>query len=310
MGLGGGLIWTGVVRNLKDKFPNARIYLLYRPGIKSLIFRLPYSEAEVFVNNPDICGVVTKFSFEYPCLVLRGIFNKNILLVDINDKKLCYWDSFKHNRMIYKQGRHAIAVGCEKWGIANPKLCTRIELLESEKLAAQKILDQYNLKTGEYIVIEPHVKDENTPNKLWKFENWQMLVDRLNEWIKINNLNCAVVQVGVRNSKVLDGVTDMTGKTTFRQVAYVLKNARLLIAHEGGLVHLAKAVNTKAVVLIGALLPKELMAYPDNINFYTDINCKNCGLFEPCPKNRRCMEDISVDKVFKAVKEQLSKNRL
>lgn len=79
----------------------------------------------------------------------------------------------------------------------------------------------------------------------------------------------------------------------------------MLVAQEGGLVHLARAVRKKAIVLIPALLPYELMAYPENINFYTDLDCKWCGLFSPCPKNRKCMDDISVEDVFNTVINQV-----
>jgi len=49
-----------------------------------------------------------------------------------------------------------------------------------------------------------------------------------------------------------------------------------------------------------------LASYPSDINFYTDIDCKNCGLKIPCPINRKCMSAITVEQVFDAVKSVLS----
>ena len=68
------------------------------------------------------------------------------------------------------------------------------------------------------------------------------------------------------------------------------------------MVHLASALKKRSIVLLSGLAPPELFAYQDNINLHTDINCKNCGLKTPCPINRKCMEHITVEQVFDAVK--------
>ena len=90
----------------------------------------------------------------------------------------------------------------------------------------------------------------------------------------------------------------ITGKTTFRETAGILENSFTFIAYEGGLIHLARAVEKTCIVLISAVEPEEMMAYPDNINLYSEIDCANCGLKVPCPIERECMKRITTDDVF------------
>jgi ADP-heptose:LPS heptosyltransferase len=156
--------------------------------------------------------------------------------------------------------------------------------------------------SNQYICIEPNAKKEFTPNKAWFWENWQALVEIINRYIVDNDFSCKVVQIGSTTEKVLDGVVDLTGKTTFREVGCILSTALLLISCEGGLAHLARAVKKRSIVLMSSLAPRELFSYPANINFYTDIECKNCGLKVPCPINRKCMKEITIEQVFEAVK--------
>lgn len=299
MGLGGALIWTGVVRNIKSNSWQSRIFLFVNRNISK-------AEYDVYKNNPDINCVIRKFGLKHLYILIMKWWEKYInrfncqkdYFVDTNNKEMIYWDNFKYGRMRYKSGLHAISIGCRELGIKNPVLYPRIELTQIERRNAQDILNRNFLKPNNYIVVEPHVKSQNSPNKIWDFENWQKLIDNLIKFILVNKLDYHIAQIGMKGSKLLDRTINLTGQTTFRETAYLIENSKFLIAHEGGLVHLARAVNKKSVVLISAIMPKELMAYPENINFYNDVGCKECGLFRHCSFGRKCMKSIQVEDVL------------
>lgn len=91
----------------------------------------------------------------------------------------------------------------------------------------------------------------------------------------LNTEGFAVVQLGEVNEDLIPGVDyDFRGKTSFDETAYVIKHACVHVDTEGGLVHVARAVNTKSVVMFGPT-PVEFFGYPSNVNI-PSTECGNC----------------------------------
>lgn len=303
MGFGGALIWTGLAYNLKRKWPAKKVIFLYDRSLRNCIFRKPHPDHIIYQNNKDIDYIFDRLAWRFK----KWKFNLNdVITVDMANPAYLYYREDTAEIIFYKTGRHAIQIACDVHNIPDAELQPRIELLEKEIDSANRLLEKHSLLKNQYICIEPHSKKEFTPNKAWFWENWQRLVDLMNRYIRDNNLTCKLVQIGLPANKVLNGVVDLTGKMTFRETAQVLKSAVTFISYVGGLTHLSRAVGRKSIVLVSAWEPLELASYPDDINFYTDIDCKNCGLKIPCPINRKCMQQITVEQVFEAVKSVLS----
>ncbi len=302
MGYGGALIWTGLARNLKNKYPAKKIVFVYEKSLRDFIFRKHYPDHIVYKNNKDINCIVDDITWR---LKKWAFTSDNVIVVDMRNPACRYHEKDTENRIFYKTGRHAIQIACDVYDIPDAKLQPQICLTDEEIDNANSLLRTHGLSKNQYICIEPHAKEAFTPNKSWFWENWQSLVEIINRYIADNNFSCKVVQVGATTEKVLDGVVDLTGKTTFREAGGILSKALLLISCEGGLAHLARAVKKRNIVLMSSLAPRELFSYPSNVNFYTNIECKNCGLKVPCPINRKCMKAITPEQVFEALKSSL-----
>ena len=309
MGFGGALIWTGIARNLKSKYPDKRVifYYRYRGSLKDYIlkpFRTEPSHPEhvIYKYNEDIECVCDHLTW----LLKKWFYRQGIsIIVDLDNPAYFYYERDRAERIFYKTGRHAIQIGCDVHNIPNAKLQPKIKLSDREKERANRLLKSHGLFSNQYICIEPHAKKEFTPNKAWFWKNWQELVNHINRYVRDNHISCNLVQIGVKTDRVLKGVVDLTGKTSFRETAHILKNAITFLSYMGGLTHLSKAVGKKNIVIISAWEPLELASYPDDINLYTDIDCKNCGLKIPCPINRKCMAAITVQQVYEVVKSVL-----
>jgi ADP-heptose:LPS heptosyltransferase len=95
---------------------------------------------------------------------------------------------------------------------------------------------------------------------------------------------------------------DFTDKTNIRQLAALLKRARLLITNDSAPLHLGCAMGTKVLAIFG---PTDLRKYGPTGEFDAAINKK---LFcSPCEKavckyNHECMRLISADEVYDAAK--------
>jgi ADP-heptose:LPS heptosyltransferase len=299
MGFGGALIWTGLANNLKIINPDKTIIFIYRKALRQFIFQKPHEDHIIYMNNPDISLIVDNIRW----LFIKHRFNKNeIIQVNMNNPAYLYWEKDTKEKITYKTGSHAIQVACNVHGIHNAILQPKIVLTHDEEESVAKLLKSFGLIENKYICIEPHFKTSFSPNKAWFWDRWQNLVDDLKSYIAKNQLDIKIVQIGTRTDKILNGVIDLTGKTSFRQASRVLEQSITFIGYEGGLVHLSQSVRKKSIVLISAMIPKELVAYPENVNFYSNIDCKHCGLKVPCPRNRECMQSITVNDVFESVK--------
>jgi ADP-heptose:LPS heptosyltransferase len=101
-------------------------------------------------------------------------------------------------------------------------------------------------------------------------------IDKIIEIVSLlNSRGFHTVQLGAAHEPLVEGVkTDFRGRLTIRQSASVLKLALCYIGPEGGLVHLAKAVNTPSVVYFGST-PLSFFGYSGNVNLSSN-SCNGC----------------------------------
>ena len=100
---------------------------------------------------------------------------------------------------------------------------------------------------------------------------------------------------------------DLRGKTNLIEAAHIVKNAALLLGPEGGLVNLAKAVGTPAVVFFGST-PIEFFGMKANTNiaprvcggcwWSTESYLRQCPLLEKTPP---CTDSLNVAQIVEAV---------
>lgn len=296
MGYGGALIYSGLARNLKQKFPKKKVIFAYPLNLDELLWHRAALDRLVWKHNEDIDMIINQLHWS---LIRHRYPPAETIVINIDDPHYFYWVKNHGTWIEYKQGKHAIQIACDIHDIKNADLRPKIVLSLPEKEKVKRLLKRNNLTPGQYLCIEPHTKETFSPNKAWFWERWQELVGRLKDF--------TIVQIGTAGSKILDGTINLTGQTTFRETAEVLAHAKLLISAEGGLPHLAAAVGTPAVVLLSNVLPPELVAYPQNKNLYADQTCVCRGLKTPCPRGRACMAAITVDQVYRAAREVLDK---
>lgn len=183
--------------------------------------------------------------------------------------------------------------------------------LQVSEKDTMEILSRFDLEGRNYITVnrgEGH-RNSNSP-KLWPKKNYDLLVQMIKERFP----NYLIVQLGSDEEYgTFEGIDiNLCGKTTLRDIKYVIKGASLHIDNEGGLVHLRHMLGGKSVVLFG---PTEIetFGYVDNINIRV-CNCKEAcsnysqNWFNGCILSngiKSCMDNISVDMVFDRVKDYL-----
>jgi ADP-heptose:LPS heptosyltransferase len=101
-------------------------------------------------------------------------------------------------------------------------------------------------------------------------------------------------------------VVDYTGKLGINQSASVVKNARLVISNDTGLMHIAAAYHKKILSVWGNTSP-ELGMYPylpgtgSEILEVKGLSCRPCSKlgYQQCPKKHfRCMNDLPEEQII------------
>jgi ADP-heptose:LPS heptosyltransferase len=141
----------------------------------------------------------------------------------------------------------------------------------------------------------------------YAMRNKEWYPDRFQEVCSELRLDLSVIQIGSPNDPKLEGATDLRGKTTIRQSAAILANALVFIGLEGFLMHLARAVDCRSVILYGGRLKPSQIGYVANKNLYTQVRCAPCWLRNPCDFDRKCMDAITPQHVIAAAAEQIAR---
>jgi len=112
------------------------------------------------------------------------------------------------------------------------------------------------------------------------------------------------VQIGAREDPPLKGALDLRGKTTLRQTAAILANSVVFVGLVGFLMHLARAVDCRSVIVYGGRELPSITGYACNQNLVRQPPCAPCGLYNDCEYHRDCMEQIEVGDVVLAIEHQ------
>lgn len=283
MGFGGDLMYSAVIREVKKKYPHSNIYLInskfdiLQKILLGKIFYIFKNKSPIFDNNPNI---------NY------GFVKKNSFVVNRFDKKLSYARNEFKDKYIFEKQKHAVSIIFESLNIESKNINPEIFFSDRElKYFKKKFKFLDNIK---YITIEPNVKSGFLgKNREWKFDNWQKLVNNFKD------LN--FIQVGNTNNFNLDNIYhNFNTKLTVRETIYIIMKSNIFLGTDSGLMHAARAVNTKSLILFHSILNTNVIAYSDNYNLTKEVPCRNCGFKEGfCPNNNICMsfslEEVSAN---------------
>lgn len=151
--------------------------------------------------------------------------------------------------------------------------------------------------------------------KQWPIKNFVKLAQLL-----IEKFGLKIVLLGSESDKKLcdiieknaGSVINLCGMTSILTLGAVIRRAQLLITNDGGPLHIGVGVGTKTLSIFGPVDERVYGPYPldsekNIVVKYDNLRCR------PCYKNfkltecesLKCLEDISVESVFKMVEKLL-----
>jgi hypothetical protein len=255
------------------------------------------------LGDDIICGVVARELRKrgsrrvWQFTRFSDLFTGNSDLVTVPEDprvhRLCDLIGIRHLELTYSHPprTHIISAMCAMAGIRGEvELYPRIFLSEKEKQAGKRV-------PGRQIAIQSANFQAHWPvrNKQWPVERFQMVADALKDDFNL-------VQLGTPSDPLLQGALDLRGKTTPRQLAGVLAASHVFVGLVGALMHMARAVDCRSVIVFGGREHPSQSGYAANENLYWSGACAPCWEANACDFDRMCMKEITPEVVIAAAR--------
>lgn len=269
-GIGDELLLTAVAHEIRNRRPSTKIWQVSH-------------SPELLLHNPDYTKV---FSMEHWQL-------RYSLLLQARRQRLSYAVEIEPRRAEIPPKVHIIAELCRKAGIQGEiKVRPYLFLTDDEKKAGHLAEKQ--------IAIQCIGDDSYTTvmrNKLWDSGRFQKVLDKIRT---DSHGSIRILQLGTGGDRLLEGVTDLRGKTRLRESAAILSQSKCFIGTVGFLMHLARAVECRSVIIYGGREHSAQTGYICNENLNSYLDCSPCWVWNDCSYDRKCMEMIKEGDVLNA----------
>jgi heptosyltransferase-1 len=313
-----------VAHALKQHFPLARITWVVEKSAYDLLCNNPDIDEIIIFDKPkfkSISGLI-KYAPDFSrmlkvhqfnlALDLQGLFKSAAItalsgakqrLGYCNMRELSQWISApvcgknSDGHIVERYLDVARAVGCEVSEVLFP-----LNITAEEAARASSAVKQAGLPTGQsYAILAPGT---NWPSKCWPAGHFAQLANELNQAgiipVIIGGPGDAplAAQIIAKAPKAIN----LTGKTTLKELAYIIKNANFFVGGDTGPMHLAVAVQTTVIALFGPTDPKRNGPYGQgHIVLTVQDDCRKCWKRQ-CPDGKQCMAGIAVSEVMRAVR--------
>jgi heptosyltransferase I len=180
-----------------------------------------------------------------------------------------------------------------------------IDISEQDAKIAEELLAQNGILSHQpYIVIAPGT---NWQSKCWPARYYADLASALTQ-----NYQYPIVLIGgpqdherasIIEERANVPIVNLIGKTTLKQLAYVLQKSKLFIAGDTGPMHLAVAMGTTVIALFGPSDADRNGPFGDkHVVIRKNLTCSPC--FKRKCDDLQCMEQITVADVLDHMEQQ------
>jgi ADP-heptose:LPS heptosyltransferase len=302
MGYGDYIMLTALAANARKN--NKRISFYYLTSRKKKVQKKNLAKIEILHNNPDVEEILIESRVKFCIRRLKRFLagKKDYVYFPLRRFTRAYMDVLSKREYRFKLNNrhlHAVEAFCKFGGIKFHSTAPKVFLTPEEETKGDLILQENGIKNKPYIIIETSTLLKNS-TKGWKLEYWKELI----ELVQRNYPGLEIIQISPGQSH-FDHVKDISGKTSFRESLYFVKNAKAVISSEGALIHSAAVYNTPCVVIVPRSISLNLSYCPSQkrVFYNQELDCAECGYLANCPKKNLCMDSISPDEVFKAFRE-------
>jgi ADP-heptose:LPS heptosyltransferase len=343
--IGDFILWLPAAEKLRSVFPNSRLTLIANAAWADLARDLPYWDEVIAIN-------MKWFSFEkllYRWRMIRLIASKRfqIAFQPVYSRSLADGDSIIRatnaverigsegslsnlseeeadfsNRWYTKlcpaadEAMHEIDRNLEIMGqIAGAKYESTLPQLE---LAREVKPNLIGWSPGKYVVITPGASWEG---KRWSISNFVELAQCILERMDLEVVLCgsqAEFDLCGSIKKQDPRIINLAGKTTLTELAGILKGAILVIGNDSSAIHIANAVGTQSICILGGGHFGRFLPYPEGgigikpISLFKKMDCYQCNwrctIAQVFTYGAPCIQGVELDQVKAEVDRVLRDN--
>lgn len=323
-GIGDTILSTPAIRNLRENYPNSFIYFLTFRQSASLLQKSPYLN-RVFIFHKGLKGVLNNLFVLselrrlrldvavnlYQHYSLKGAIKMALLFKFIRPQKTIgrntdgkgFFYDVRIEDTINSQ-RHDVeykldlvkALGCE---IKDKRLEVWIDDVDTEKV--EGLLERSSVSGSDLLIgISP---GGHRPSRRWDWKDFAQVCQDL-----AKRYQAKIIITGTEDERSLakkiiaalpNRTIDACGKLSLSQLAALIKRCNLYISNDTAPMHIANALGTPLVAIMGPGPMKTAPYLKDKCIILTkDVDCAPCFKFR-C-KDMRCLKTIATDEVTKA----------
>jgi heptosyltransferase-2 len=327
--IGDAVMTTPAVRAIRKRFPDTHISLLAKPWVAPVFENSEHIDRLLIYDDKGRHkGILGKFRLardlkEYhfdAAILLQNAFEAALIAflagiplrigynTDVRQLLLTHVVSCtteikkKHQTDYYLNIIRGI--GMEE---DNRKLY--LKLNQRDRIRAKQILLEQHLSLDDKLVgINPGAT--YGPAKQWPFDRYARLADKIQAFTE----GRIIIFGGPNDSNLGENISqrmqhrpiDLSGKTSLGEAMALIERCDLFITNDSGLMHVAAALDVPLIAVFGSTNSITTGPLSQNSRIVqVPLECSPC-LRPECPKGHLdCMDQISVETVFKVVKEIL-----
>jgi hypothetical protein len=260
--------------------------VLREARLRGLPFAMMTSRPALFANNPDPSALLPVD--DYHARLLRALGRRVI------QPYYAASDPAEPDRDVFADG-HILARMCSLAGLEGEiALRPYFHLTEAERAAGRRAPRQIAFQTSAAAAAQP-------------FANKEWIPARFGEVVAGLPAGLTAIQLGSPADPPLAGALDLRGRTTLREAAAVIAGSDAFVGLEGFLAHMARAVDRRAVIVLGGRVPAGTVGYPCNEYLSAPMPCAPCGLRNRCAFGRNCLAGVSAGDVLAAIGRALAR---
>ena len=317
--IGDAVVSTAFLKETKRIFK--KLYVLADKSVSDIFEKNPAIDELITFNkskNLDVISVIFKLR-KYnirTAITLTPSFSSALIFLLSGIKIRCGFsdDGFLLNRK-YKRDKnhsekHLIEEFKEVFYLASYKFDfkdIKQDIFIDNKMESE-VLKSFKLNKRKFnIFISPFVK--YGPAKMWDIRKFNELIEVMKEKIK----NSKIYIIGTRHDleyklNLSKNVIDLRGKTTLKEIIYLIKNANLFIGNDSGIMHIADAFEIPSLILFGSTSPDWTGPLSNKVKILkANIHCSPCFKKECRYKTYECLKLITVEmavkKIFSIIKK-------
>jgi len=188
-----------------------------------------------------------------------------------------------------------------------------LNLQKEERDFAQEFIKKYDIQSSDIILGLNTGCGASYPNKKWSKENYDRLIEKFINYPNVKFILFGSTSEIETNSYLYNKfkekikIIDATNSTSILEFGALINLCTVFVTSDTFGMHLAIALNKPVVALFGPTPAQEIDLYGLGTKLIGKVECLNCYNQFQCDRKPTCMDTITTEEVFEAIKPWINK---